>query len=70
MQRQIKFTAVGASSATGSFWPGDTLRCSAEEARHFVEDARCAVYLDSPQPEQPEHPQSDELRRRGRPRKG
>lgn len=52
MQRQIKFTAVGASSATGSFWPGDTLRCSAEEARHFVEDARCAVYLDNPSPKE------------------
>lgn len=53
MQRQIKFTAAGASSATGSFWPGDTLRCSAEQARHFVEEARCATYIDSPPPAEP-----------------
>ena len=53
MQRQIKFTAAGASSATGSFWPGDTLRCSAEQARHFVEDAKCAKYIDTPLPAQP-----------------
>jgi hypothetical protein len=53
MQYQIKFTAAGASSATGSFWPGDTLRCSEAQARHFVEEARCAVYTAVPPPAEP-----------------
>ena len=50
MQVQIKFVARGSSSATGNFAPGDLLRCSAEMARHLVEDARCAVYLDAAPP--------------------
>ena len=45
MQVQIKFTASGSSSATGSFAPGDLLRCSAEMARHLVEEAHCAHYV-------------------------
>jgi hypothetical protein len=53
MQRQIKFTAAGASSVTGSFWPGDTLRCSEAQAKHFVDDARCAIYTDAPPPAEP-----------------
>ena len=53
MQRQIKFTAAGASSATGSFWPGDTLRCSAELAQHFVDEAKCAIYIDAPPQAEP-----------------
>lgn len=44
MQVQITFTTGGSSSTFGNFAPGDTLRCSAEEARHFVESARCARY--------------------------
>ena len=46
MQVQIIFTAHGSSTVTGNFAPGDTLRCDAEQARHFVEDAQCARYAD------------------------
>ncbi len=48
MQVQIKFTASGSSSLTGNFAPGDTLRCGLEHAKHLVEEAQCAVYLDKP----------------------
>jgi hypothetical protein len=52
MQVQIIFTASGSSSATGNFAPGDVLRCSAEQARHFVVEAQCARYAKAPsQPE-------------------
>ena len=47
MQVQIIFTASGSSTATGNFAPGDTLRCSDEMARHFVEEACCAKYSDA-----------------------
>ena len=50
MQVQIIFTASGSSTSTGNFAPGDTLRCSVEQARHYVEDARCARYADSAAP--------------------
>lgn len=53
MQRQIKFTTSGASVITGGFGPGDTLRCSAAFARHLVEEARCAKYIDAPPPAEP-----------------
>lgn len=43
---QIKFTKNGSSSAFGNFGPGDVLRCSADQARHFVEDAQCAQYVE------------------------
>jgi hypothetical protein len=45
---QIIFTASGSSSAFGNFAPGDTLRCSDDEARHFVEEACCAKYAEAP----------------------
>lgn len=48
MQVQIIFTARGSSSATGNFAPGDVLRCSAEQARHFVTEAQCARYAEAP----------------------
>lgn len=44
MQVQIRFVAGGCSSQFGNFAPGDTLRCDAAAARHFVEEAQCAVY--------------------------
>lgn len=53
MQVQIKFTKPGASSVFGNFAPGDLLRCSAEQARHFVRDAQCAVYVDPDADKQP-----------------
>jgi len=48
---QIKFTKNGCSSAFGNFGPGDLLRCSADQARHFVEDAECAQYVGRPAPQ-------------------
>lgn len=50
MQVQIIFTASGSSSVTGNFAPGDVLRCSAELARHLVEEAQCARYADGDKP--------------------
>jgi hypothetical protein len=44
MQVQIQFTASGSSSAFGNFAPGDLLRCSEAQARHYVDEARCAKY--------------------------
>ena len=62
MQVQIKFTASGSSSATGNFAPGDLLRCSAEMARHLVEEAQCAQYTSPPaadaQQDQPTKPRA------------
>lgn len=54
MQVQIKFTASGSSSATGNFAPGDLLRCSAEMARHLVEEAQCAQYTRPPAADVPQ----------------
>lgn len=44
MQVQIQFIASGSSSAFGNFAPGDILRCSEDQARHYVDEARCAKY--------------------------
>ena len=41
----IKFKAFGSSAVFGNFAPGDTLRCSDDVARHFVEDAQAADYV-------------------------
>lgn len=60
---QIKFTKPGASSVFGAFAPGDLLRCSVEAARHFVEDAACAVYVE-PQPTAPAPVQAPALKQR------
>jgi hypothetical protein len=53
MQVQIKFIARGSSSVTGNFAPGDLLRCSAEHARHLVDEAQCAVYTSPPAADAP-----------------
>jgi hypothetical protein len=45
--RLIEFTHTGHSAVFGSFSAGDRLRCGAEAAQHFVEEARCAKYADS-----------------------
>ena len=42
---QIKFITFGATSAGGSFAPGDLLRCGESMAKHLVEEAKCAVYV-------------------------
>ena len=65
MLRQIKFTASGASSAFGAFAPGDVVRCDAELARHFVEEAHAARYLDA-EPEKREVPGEDKPKRRSK----
>lgn len=41
----IYFKSFGSSAVFGNFAPGDTLRCSDDVARHFVEDARAADYV-------------------------
>lgn len=50
---QIKFNTFGSTSAGGSFAPGDIMRCDEKLARHLVEDAKCAVYLNQNQAAQP-----------------
>lgn len=42
----ITFTHCGYSAVHGSFVADQRLECTAAEAAHFVEDARCAVYAD------------------------
>jgi hypothetical protein len=48
----IKFKTFGATSAGGSFGPGDIMRCDEKLAKHLVDEAQCAVYLQAPQPVQ------------------
>jgi hypothetical protein len=50
---QIKFIAFGCCSAIGNFEPNDTARVSAAMARHLVEEARCAKYVEAPVSEAP-----------------
>lgn len=45
----IKFKTFGATSAGGSFGPGDLMRCDEKLAKHLVDEAQCAVYLQAPQ---------------------
>ena len=47
---QIKLTALGSNSAIGSFSPGDTARLPVAFARHLVEEARVAKYMEAPAP--------------------
>ncbi|GAB3763490.1 hypothetical protein GCM10028796_17070 [Ramlibacter monticola] len=42
---QIKFTKFGAHSAFGGFAPGDTMRAPDALARHLVEEAQVAEYV-------------------------
>jgi hypothetical protein len=62
---QIKFTTYGASSALGSFAPGDLLRCSEATARHLVDEAKCAKYVAAAPQEEPAKPE-EEAPKRGR----
>lgn len=43
----IKFTAQGANSAVGGFNHGDIMRIGDALAKHLVEDAKVAVYVES-----------------------
>lgn len=60
---QIKFTTFGATSVGGSFGPGDILRCSPDMAKHLVEEAQCAKYVEA---QQPAPAVTDEAPKRGR----
>jgi hypothetical protein len=42
---EVKFTKFGANSAFGGFAPGDKLRTSEDMARHLVEEAAVAEYV-------------------------
>jgi len=46
MQVQIKFTKTGANASFGGFSPGDIARVNQDLAKHFVEDAGVAVYIE------------------------
>jgi len=43
---KIKFVVGGANSAIGGFSAGDILRCHESLAKHFVEDIKCAKYIE------------------------
>lgn len=62
MQVQIKFKVFGCCSAIGNFAPGDTARLSMDIARHLVEEARCAEYV---QPVAEQEPIKTRRKRRG-----
>lgn len=66
MQVQITFIKSGSSSQFGNFAPGDKLRCGAEAARHFVEDASCAVYTEKQPTVEPVVEQAAETQKRTR----
>lgn len=49
MTASIKFTTSGACTELGGFAPGDIARNVSDAlARHLVEEARCAKYLQHP----------------------
>jgi hypothetical protein len=62
---QIKFTVFGCCSAIGNFEPGDTARVDAAMARHLVEEARCAKYIEVAPPATPAT-EPKRIRRKGR----
>lgn len=68
--RTIKFTAYGATQGIGEYGPGDVMRCHESMARHLVEQARCAVYVEAathrPAPEQGAVRQAAAVRRKGK----
>lgn len=66
--RDIKFTAGGHSQILGNFAPGDIARGLPESlARHFVEEAHAAKYLQPVMLAVPAEPVSGDLaKKRGR----
>ena len=48
---QVKFTKSGANEIVGGFSPGDVARVSDAMAKHLVEDAKVAVYVESKEKE-------------------
>lgn len=65
----IQFTTNGSSTVLGNFGPGDRIRVKPDMARHLVEEARCAKYVErSPAPDDapavepaPIEPEADSL---------
>ena len=49
MATRIRFTAQGSNSLLGGFSPGDLATVGRDFARHLVEEARVAEYLEAPQ---------------------
>ena len=45
---EIEFVCSGSSALFGNFATGDRLHCAADAARHFVDDAHCAKYVQTP----------------------
>ena len=44
--RRIRFTRGGSNTLVGNFANGDLFSCSDALARHLVEEARCAKYVE------------------------
>ncbi|MCL4695439.1 MAG: hypothetical protein KJ023_00030 [Burkholderiaceae bacterium] len=42
----IQFITNGSSTVLGNFGPGDRIRVKPDMARHLVEEARCAKYVE------------------------
>lgn len=49
---QVRFKAQGANSLLGGFSAGDVARVGAEFARHLVDEAKVADYVNQPEAEQ------------------
>ena len=50
---QIKFIAQGSNSLIGGFSSGDIARVGDALAKHLVEEALVAKYVESPKPQEP-----------------
>lgn len=69
MQVAIVFTTYGSNSTLGNFAPGDRARCSAQHARHLVDDVKCARYASASAPVQASAPPTTAAVRKPRHRK-
>lgn len=49
---QVRFKTQGANSLLGGFSAGDVARVGAEFARHLVDEAKVADYVNQPEAEQ------------------
>ena len=62
---KVKFIAQGSNSAIGGFSSGDIASVGTEFAKHLVEEAMVAVYLEHPHP-----PQDDDINLQEQPKRG
>ena len=60
--RRIRFKRGGSNTIVGNFANGDLLNCPDALARHLVEEARCAAYVE-PQAPPPVRPAPARKRR-------